>query len=169
MTGYRALKASDRSVAPDHHRAGVPRSNSIQMAITTPPVQAAAEVPQQGTNALRHIRTAISLWNRFGKSEMKVPDIHGREPDLCPNESLRTQTESTLANTSPANRKHFQDGRMKMFVLNWKLGESIQIDDDITVRAIEVRGNRLRLGIEAFDNMTIRRERSTGHSCPGNR
>lgn len=44
-----------------------------------------------------------------------------------------------------------------MLVLSRKLGESIVIDEDIVVTVIEVRGNRVRLGIQAPGEMHIHR------------
>jgi carbon storage regulator len=44
-----------------------------------------------------------------------------------------------------------------MLVLSRKSGESIQIGDTITVRVIESRGNRVRLGIDAPQDVDILR------------
>jgi len=44
-----------------------------------------------------------------------------------------------------------------MLVLSRKNGECIVIDGGITVRVIEVDGNRVRLGIEAPKEISIRR------------
>lgn len=44
-----------------------------------------------------------------------------------------------------------------MLVLSRKPGESIQIGHNITVRVIECRGNRVRLGIDAPDEIDILR------------
>jgi carbon storage regulator len=44
-----------------------------------------------------------------------------------------------------------------MLVLNRKVGESIIIDDGITLVVLEVQGNRVRLGISAPPNVNIRR------------
>lgn len=44
-----------------------------------------------------------------------------------------------------------------MLVLTRKRGELIQIDGNIQVTVISVQGNRVRLGIEAPDNVAVRR------------
>jgi carbon storage regulator len=44
-----------------------------------------------------------------------------------------------------------------MLVLTRKAGESIVIDTDIRVSVVEVRGNRVRLSIDAPDNVRILR------------
>ena len=45
-----------------------------------------------------------------------------------------------------------------MLVLSRKQGEVIVIGDDVTVTIVEVRGNRVKLGFTAPDEMSIRRE-----------
>lgn len=44
-----------------------------------------------------------------------------------------------------------------MLVLSRKLDESIIIGHEITVTVLEVRGNRIRLGIEAPQQVPVRR------------
>ena len=50
-----------------------------------------------------------------------------------------------------------------MLVLSRKAGETIKIGGNITIKVIEVRGNRMRIGIEAPDNLTILRGELDGH------
>jgi len=45
-----------------------------------------------------------------------------------------------------------------MLVLSRRLGEGLLIDGNTVVRILEVRGNRIRLGIEAPDNVTVVRK-----------
>jgi len=45
-----------------------------------------------------------------------------------------------------------------MLVLTRKSGESIRIGDDIIIRVVEVKGNQVRLGIEAPRQFRIYRE-----------
>jgi carbon storage regulator len=45
-----------------------------------------------------------------------------------------------------------------MLVLNRKVGERIVIADSIVVTVLEVRGNRVRLGLVAPQGVDIRRE-----------
>ncbi len=44
-----------------------------------------------------------------------------------------------------------------MLVLTRKRGELIQIDGHIQITVISVQGNRVRLGIEAPDDVSVRR------------
>ena len=45
-----------------------------------------------------------------------------------------------------------------MLVLTRKINESIVINDDVSVRVVEVRGDRVRLGIEAPKDVTVHRK-----------
>ena len=45
-----------------------------------------------------------------------------------------------------------------MLILTRKLGEVIRVGDDVTVRVLEVRGNQVRLGVEAPPDIRIYRE-----------
>jgi carbon storage regulator len=45
-----------------------------------------------------------------------------------------------------------------MLVLTRKAGERIVIDDSIVVEVLEVQGNRVRIGIQAPQGVTILRE-----------
>lgn len=49
-----------------------------------------------------------------------------------------------------------------MLVLTRKVGEELIIDGGIRVTIVRVRGNRVRLGIQAPLNVSIRRQDSTG-------
>jgi carbon storage regulator len=52
-----------------------------------------------------------------------------------------------------------------MLVLTRKAGERIVIDDSIVVEVLEVQGNRVRIGIQAPQGVTIlRQELLTGKS-----
>ena len=44
-----------------------------------------------------------------------------------------------------------------MLVLSRKLGESIVIDDQVTVTVLEIRGHQIGLGIEAPKEIPIKR------------
>jgi carbon storage regulator len=44
-----------------------------------------------------------------------------------------------------------------MLVLSRKLGEKIRIGDNITVTVVEIDRNKIRLGIEAPDDVSIHR------------
>ena len=45
-----------------------------------------------------------------------------------------------------------------MLILTRKLGEVVRIGDEVTVRVLEVRGNQVRLGIDAPAEVRIYRE-----------
>ena len=45
-----------------------------------------------------------------------------------------------------------------MLVLTRKLGEKIQIGDDISIVIMEVKGKQVRLGIEAPSNVKVHRQ-----------
>jgi len=45
-----------------------------------------------------------------------------------------------------------------MLVLTRKINESIVINDDVSILVVEVRGDRVRLGIEAPKNVTVHRK-----------
>ena len=45
-----------------------------------------------------------------------------------------------------------------MLILTRRPGESVKIGDDITVTVLAVRGNQLRLGFTAPQNVTVHRE-----------
>lgn len=44
-----------------------------------------------------------------------------------------------------------------MLVLSRKIGEQLQIGDDITVKVLKIRGGRIRLGIDAPEGIRITR------------
>ena len=44
-----------------------------------------------------------------------------------------------------------------MLVLTRKTGETIRIDDDITIQIVQVRGRQVRVGIEAPKNKKVQR------------
>jgi carbon storage regulator len=48
-----------------------------------------------------------------------------------------------------------------MLVLSRKVGERIQLGNQITVTLVKIQGNTVRLGIEAPPNMTVVREELT--------
>lgn len=45
-----------------------------------------------------------------------------------------------------------------MLILTRKSGEGIRIGDQITLKIIEIRGNQVRLGVEAPKDMSVHRE-----------
>jgi carbon storage regulator CsrA len=51
-----------------------------------------------------------------------------------------------------------------MLVLSRRPGESIHIGSEITLTLIEIKGNRVRLGIQAPDDVTLLRSELVGVS-----
>lgn len=45
-----------------------------------------------------------------------------------------------------------------MLVLSRKVNESIVINNDITIHVVEIRGNKVRLGVEAPKNVPVHRQ-----------
>ncbi len=45
-----------------------------------------------------------------------------------------------------------------MLVLSRRKNESVVIDDDISIVVVEIRGDKVRLGIEAPKNVTVHRK-----------
>ncbi len=45
-----------------------------------------------------------------------------------------------------------------MLILTRKSGEGIRIGDSITIKVIEIRGNQVRLGVEAPKNIVVHRD-----------
>jgi carbon storage regulator len=55
-----------------------------------------------------------------------------------------------------------------MLVLSRKVGEEVIIDGEIRISIVRVRGNRVRLGIQAPADVCIRRQNTTPHAAvPG--
>jgi carbon storage regulator len=51
-----------------------------------------------------------------------------------------------------------REERKAMLVLTRRINESIVINDDVTILVVEVRGDRVRLGIEAPKDVTVHRK-----------
>jgi len=45
-----------------------------------------------------------------------------------------------------------------MLILTRKSGQSILIGDEIKIRVIEIKGNQVRIGVEAPRNISVHRE-----------
>jgi carbon storage regulator len=52
-----------------------------------------------------------------------------------------------------------------MLVLSRKVGEELIIDGEIRISIVRVRGNRVRLGIQAPANICIRRQNTTAKAA----
>ena len=56
-----------------------------------------------------------------------------------------------------AATRHCRQGDEAMLVLSRKKNESIIIDDHITITVVEIRGDKVRLGIEAPKEISVHR------------
>lgn len=45
-----------------------------------------------------------------------------------------------------------------MLVLSRKVGEKIEVGDDITVMVVEIRDDKVRIGVQAPENVPVHRE-----------
>ncbi len=45
-----------------------------------------------------------------------------------------------------------------MLILSRKIGEAVVIDDEVTVRILEIKGGQVKVGIEAPSRVTVHRE-----------
>ena len=64
---------------------------------------------------------------------------------------------SEAASTSDVNQLQTSSSRTAMLVLSRKKNESIIIDENIVVTIVEIRGGKVRLGIEAPRDVTVHR------------
>ena len=62
-----------------------------------------------------------------------------------------------LRRSEPSCTTHLIPGGLAMLVLSRKKNESIIINDHITVTVVEIRGDKIRLGIEAPKDVTVHR------------
>lgn len=56
-----------------------------------------------------------------------------------------------------------------MLVLSRKPGEQIRVGDNITITVVEVRGNRVKIGIEAPRSVGVVRSELEFHAAPAGR
>lgn len=45
-----------------------------------------------------------------------------------------------------------------MLILTRRIGESVKIDDDITVTVLGIKGNQIRIGVDAPRHVSVHRE-----------
>jgi carbon storage regulator len=45
-----------------------------------------------------------------------------------------------------------------MLILTRRIGESVMIGDDVTITVLRVKGNQVRLGVNAPKNVSVQRE-----------
>ncbi len=68
------------------------------------------------------------------------------------------KNQSRVGTKRPASSPASPNGGVSKLVLSRKINESIVISDDITVKVVEIRGDRVRLGIVAPKEVPIYRE-----------
>jgi carbon storage regulator len=51
-----------------------------------------------------------------------------------------------------------QGGKYKMLILTRRVGETVMIGNDVTVTVLGVKGNQVRIGINAPKNVAVHRE-----------
>jgi len=83
-------------------------------------------------------------------------DFSGFRVEICKWDSLAAVKAKPRLNDKGLSQ--FQARRYMMLVLSRKIGETIQIDDDIFVTVSEVKGGRVRLSIEAPKSVRIVRK-----------
>jgi carbon storage regulator len=49
-------------------------------------------------------------------------------------------------------------GRLKMLILTRRVGETLMIGDEVTVTVLGVKGNQVRIGVNAPRDVTVHRE-----------
>ena len=76
---------------------------------------------------------------------------------LCALEGCESEAEVTCENFSFGGCKFESPKECAMLVLSRKLNEQIRIDEQITVTVLRVKGNTVRLGIEAPKEVRVRR------------
>jgi carbon storage regulator len=82
---------------------------------------------------------------------MKLPRILG-----CTFCVQNTKRDNNRAGTG-LDKKPRRGGR-DMLILTRKLGESIRIGDDITLTVLSVKGNQIRLGVDAPREVEVHRQ-----------
>src|SRR5438034_10968988 len=98
--------------------------------------------------------------------------IPAGEGDLHRRASLRTLNRPSHSAWESVTRGHgtLHEGYAAMLVLSRKKNESIVINNDITVTVVEIRGDKVRLGIVAPKEVPVHRQEvfEAIHGKPGN-
>ena len=60
---------------------------------------------------------------------------------------------------SPGHGQNYKDQReLKMLILTRRVGETVMIGDDVTITVLGVKGNQVRVGINAPKSVAVHRE-----------
>ena len=52
-----------------------------------------------------------------------------------------------------------------MLVLTWKPGESLRIGDKVTIKVLAIKGNRVRIGVDAREDIAVHHEEVFEQVC----
>jgi carbon storage regulator len=83
---------------------------------------------------------------------------HFRIPDLSPRQKKRKFSDGAFAAGFEPHRCKCKGGDKKMLILTRRVGETVMIGNDVTVTVLGVKGNQVRVGINAPKTVAVHRE-----------
>jgi carbon storage regulator len=63
-----------------------------------------------------------------------------------------------VVDARPGGAYIYDDERKNMLILTRRVGETVMIGDDVTITVLGVKGNQVRVGINAPKNVAVHRE-----------
>jgi carbon storage regulator len=112
-------------------------------------VESPPEINIAPKNARIPVKIDVPI-SRVAAETAKTPRFHNRL--FWKNSEIREKTGHSCPFASPDQEDHY------MLVLSRKTDESIIIDRRITITVLEVRGDKIRLGIDAPKDVPVLRE-----------